>query len=573
MRLRSRAARPGEGRRGWALIAFGLAVSVSLVVSGALGTTGCDGGTAPTTGSVVGDRLSRDGLYRIGISPESGTARVGPVHAWIVRVVSAGGAPVPLVRLAFDGGMPQHGHGLPTRPRVARSLGGGRFRVEGVRFHMSGDWQIRIEVAGPDGGDVATFEVRVDPPALPGRGRWAPEQLALLRSLALPSLDGPPPSPSNRLAEDPRAAALGRALFFDPRLSRDGTIACASCHDPGRYFTDGRPVSRGLGESRRNAPTLVGAAWSPWLYRDGRRDSLWSQALAPIEASEEMGSTRLAAVRLVARDPAYADVFRTLLSEPLPVLERPDLPTHAGPFGDEQARAAWQRLSPADRGAIDRAYATLGKALAAWERGLRPTPSRFDRYVEAMLDDGPEAASGILSQEEEEGLALFLDAERTRCLRCHNGPLLTNHGFHDIGSGRIGNVPDLGRIVGIEALRLDAFNCLGRYSDAEPEDCSALRFLDRRPDPMLSGAFRTPTLRGLTATAPYFHDGSLPDLASVVAYYVDPPVAPPNELVPIDLDADEQGHLVSFLAALSGGYEEDDPGASSRRTRSSEDEM
>jgi hypothetical protein len=77
-------------------------------------------------------------------------------------VANAAGEPFAATRLAFDAGMPQHGHGLSTAPRVTRALGNGRYRVEGVKFHMGGDWTLRVEVVGPSGADVAVFHVRVD---------------------------------------------------------------------------------------------------------------------------------------------------------------------------------------------------------------------------------------------------------------------------------------------------------------------------------------------------------------------------------------------------------------------------
>jgi hypothetical protein len=108
------------------------------------------------------ERTGESGLYRVAIAPEGGTIPLRAMHAWVVEVATAAGEPFEPTRLAFDGGMPQHGHGFPSAPRVTRSLGTGRFLVEGVKFNMGGDWTLRVEVVGPSGADVAVFHVQVD---------------------------------------------------------------------------------------------------------------------------------------------------------------------------------------------------------------------------------------------------------------------------------------------------------------------------------------------------------------------------------------------------------------------------
>jgi cytochrome c peroxidase len=110
---------------------------------------------------------------------------------------------------------------------------------------------------------------------------WTAEEVEILRSLWIGSLPPLPPDPSNQYADDPHAAALGQALFFDPRLSSNGQVSCSSCHIPEMMFTDGRTLAVGIGVNNRKTMTIVGTAYSPWQFWDGRADSQWAQALGP----------------------------------------------------------------------------------------------------------------------------------------------------------------------------------------------------------------------------------------------------------------------------------------------------
>lgn len=380
--------------------------------------------------------------------------------------------------------------------------------------------------------------------------------------MAIDALAPPPEDPSNRVAQDPAAAALGHLLFFETGLSSNREVACATCHEPERFFTDGKLVSTGVGITNRNAPTLVGAAYSPWLYWDGRRDSLWAQALAPLESSAEMDLTRVEVVRHVADDPAAAALFLEAFGRPPipPGLAR--MPSRAGPYADPAARDAWARMTPADREAIDRTFADVGKALAAYQRLLLPGPGRFDRYVKTLSrapgDDDP---ASELGPSELMGLRLFMDAGRTQCLRCHNGPLFTNQGFHRVGTEWTAEgMPEFGRFLGIQAALVDPFNCLGAFSDAEPDACRELRFMRRDHVDAEMGKFKTPTLRGLGKTSPYMHDGRHATLEAVIDHYREPPPNGPNnanghELLPLALSPEESEGLTAFLGTLDGGID------------------
>jgi cytochrome c peroxidase len=398
------------------------------------------------------------------------------------------------------------------------------------------------------------------PPAAKAAGDpWSASELAVLESLAIGSLREAPPQPSNRVADDRAAAELGHRLFFDPRLSRDGSVACATCHVPELLFTDGRATSRGLADTSRNAPTLVGAAHSPWMFWDGRRDSLWAQALGPLEAGVEMGSTRLAVVRYVTTEPTLAALYARVFGSADGFRDARRFPERAGPFGEPEEREAWHRMAAVDRRAVDQAFANVGKAIAAYERLLMPGPSRFDRYVSGLRGGGPAGAEATLSEEEIQGLRLFVDAERSLCLRCHNGPLLTNQSFHHVGTASgSGGLPDFGRFLGIQAVLVDPFNCRGAFSDAKPNQCQELRFLDKAHVSGEMGKFKTPTLRGLPRTGPYMHDGRFATLEEVIEHYRSPPAGNASpELTPLEIDDEESRALVAFLATLDGDVELD----------------
>jgi cytochrome c peroxidase len=384
---------------------------------------------------------------------------------------------------------------------------------------------------------------------------WTESERALLESLSIWTLGPAPESPSNRVSDSPQAARLGHRLFFDPGLSADGSIACASCHQPALLYTDGLTTARGIGVTGRNSPSLIGAAHFPWMYWDGRRDSLWAQALAPLEAAAEMGNTRLAVVRRVTTHPETEGLYRQVFGVAPKLDDRNRFPDRAGPFGDLNERAAWTRMSADDRRIVDRAFADIGKAIGAYERLLQPGPSRFDRYVQNLRSGIPATANAELNAIELQGLRLFVDAERTPCLRCHNGPLFTNASFHEVGTASTTDgLPDFGRFLGIQAVLIDPFNCLGPYSDSAPEDCRELRFLNKSHMAAELGKFKTPTLRGLTRTAPYLHDGRLGTLGEVIEHYRNPNADgdQPIEITPLEISDEESRALVAFLASLDG---------------------
>lgn len=390
--------------------------------------------------------------------------------------------------------------------------------------------------------------------ASPSASRWSEADTATLRSMHLSKLPATPADSSNAVAGRPEAVALGERLFFDVRLSKNGRVACASCHAPERGFQDGRSVGQGVGTGSRRTMPVAAAAHSPWLFWDGRKDSLWSQALGPLEDGVEHGANRVQLVRLLATH--YRAEYEALFGR-LPTMQA--VPEHAGPLGSTEERRAWERLSDEQRDGTNRAFANLGKAIAAYERTLVPGESRFDRYVAAVLAKDA-ARQEVLTLQEVSGLRLFVG--KAQCATCHSGPLLTDQHFHNTGvPPRDPLRPDRGRSLAVAKAQQDEFNCLGRYSDAAPDACQELRFI-ASDDPGMEGAFKTPSLRNVASRAPYMHAGQLASLEEVVAHYARSPKAAAGhselahggaghaERKPIRLSDAEARDLVAFLKTL-----------------------
>jgi cytochrome c peroxidase len=352
---------------------------------------------------------------------------------------------------------------------------------------------------------------------------WTDSDIEILQSLWIGNLGPVPTDPSNAVADNPLAAEFGRRLFFDGRLSANGAISCSTCHQPERRFTDGLQKGQAIGTSRRNTPSIVGVAYSPWLYSDGRRDSQWSQALSPLEDANEHGTDRRNVVRVIAGDPTYSEPYKELF----------------GGLPDQSNEEA-----------VNTAFSNIGKAIAAFERQLQPMPSRFDNYVAAVVANDIVAQQELFSDDEVVGLQLFVG--EANCTQCHNGPLLTNHEFHNTGVISFpGEVPDKGRVIGVREVKNNIFNCDGPYSDDLGRNCAELEYA--RTGPELIGAFRTPSLRNLENTAPFMHKGQLASLFEVLRHYNKAPLAMigHNEAKPLGLRDSELRQLEAFLHTLS----------------------
>ena len=390
-----------------------------------------------------------------------------------------------------------------------------------------------------------------------GPDNWSEAERSTLASLQLRRLPDIPIDPSNRYENQVAAINFGKKLFFDTRLSKNEAISCASCHDPQRQFQDGKPMAQGLVQTKRRTMQLGAVAYAPFLFWDGRKDSLWSQALSPLEDPAEHGNTRLGLSRLIS---SYYRAEYEAIFAPLPNFEQ--LPLQAGPFGTQAQQETWQNLPVQTRNEISRVFVNLGKALAAYEKTLQFTPSRLDQYIDGVLSNNP-ADSGenlkLLSASEKNGLRLFIG--KAQCVTCHNGPLFTDQSFHNTGvMASKGQVAEIGRKTAIAALRDDPFNCLGQFSDAKPEQCAEMRFL-ANDNPAWLGAFKTPSLRGVAMRPPYMHQGQLATLEAVAAHYQKalPATLGHNEADPLQLTPAEVTELVAFLHSLNSNIIETKP--------------
>lgn len=376
--------------------------------------------------------------------------------------------------------------------------------------------------------------------------RWTDRELQSIRSLWSGNLPPLPPDPSNQYGDNPDAASFGHRLFFDTRLSSNGRVSCATCHKPDRSFQDDLPRAAGVGAVPRRTMPVAGTAYSPWMFWDGRKDSQWSQALGPLESAVEHGGTRLQYAHIIASH--YRDEYEAIFG-PLPDLS--GLPHTGGPVEDSLQRAAWETLSPDDKEAVTRVFVNMGKAIAAYERTLQLGPARFDRYVENLAGGGTKGDEEGLSKDEIAGLRLFIG--KAQCINCHNGPLFTDHDFHNTGVTVNPYSPDdAGRALGARQVLDDEFNCLSPFSDAAPEDCAELRFMLAEGENLVR-AYRAPSLRGAVDRPPYMHAGQIATIEDVLKHYNTAPEAPAghSELKPLQLSKKELHQLEAFLHTLS----------------------
>lgn len=329
--------------------------------------------------------------------------------------------------------------------------------------------------------------------------------------------------PSNRVSGRAEAIALGRALFFDTRLSASNTVNCAHCHQPDRAWTDGRQRAHAIAPGFRNTQSLFNLRLQRWFGWGGSADSLWMASKRAIVDPREMGATATKVARELRRRPDLACGYRRAFGS-------------APPDDDE-------------RSLID-----VAKALAAFQETLVSGRTAFDEFRDALArNDANEAARYPV--EAQRGLKLFVG--RANCVLCHSGPNFSNGEFHDTGVPFFiaPGVADAGRHEGIRSLLASRDNLLGTHND----DASRANAVATRHVELLHrnwGEFRTPSLRNVTLTAPYMHNGRLTTLREVLQHYSELDETRLHSdgeqlLRPLHLTESEIDDLLAFLATLT----------------------
>jgi cytochrome c peroxidase len=302
----------------------------------------------------------------------------------------------------------------------------------------------------------------------------------------------------------PEKVELGKRLFFDPRLSGDGSLACASCHHPDQGWTTNMPLSPAYPTNmeRRNSQTLINVAYNKALIWDGRVGTLEKQALEGIQNPLHMNQNLDLLVEKLKAIPTYEEHFQHV-------------------FGTTVTPEA------------------MGQALAAFERTLVTRNAPFDRYMTGDLR--------ALSKDALRGLKLFKG--KARCILCHNGPNFTDSQFHNLG---VPDAPLLSDPIVQAAIRFDAKRMNVPEYQSVKEDLGRYLMTKEEKD---RGAFKTPTLRNVTQREPYMHNGVFHSLEEVVDFYNNGggAVAGKSPLIQaLGLTAQEKRDLLAFLQALTG---------------------
>jgi len=354
---------------------------------------------------------------------------------------------------------------------------------------------------------------------LKGTGSSVPQKFQIRIPLGIPADLWEAMIPADNPMTEAKVA-LGRDLYFDKRLSVDNTVSCATCHDPRFAFTDGKPVSEGVGGKKgaRNAPTVLNAMFHEEQFWDGRAKTLEEQVLQPLINPVEMAMpSHEAVVAKVRGIPEYAQRFREVFGGPNPVT-----------------------------------IENIAKAIAAFERTLLSGDSPFDRFIA-----GDHTA---ISEAAKRGWALFQG--KARCITCHefnpSSPFFTDFKYHNIGIGMKATqnfeplVRQIQQMAQENRLTREALDRL-----ALSEGFSELgRFLVTR-QPKDLGAFKTSPLRDIELTAPYMHDGSLKTLREVIDFYDKGGEPNPNldgGIVKLNLTEQEKADLEEFLKTLTSDW-------------------
>ncbi len=302
--------------------------------------------------------------------------------------------------------------------------------------------------------------------------------------------------------QTPEKIELGKKLFFDRRLSGDGTMSCATCHDPEKSFTDGLAISLSYPTTKnwRNSPTLVNAAFQKYLFFDGRALTLEDQALFPMMSAFEMNRNLDFLEEVIRSVPEYVDAFQKV-------------------FGGEPTRER------------------IAMAIASFERTIVSVNTPLDRYLKGDKKS--------LSDSAQRGLVIFMG--KGRCGECHYGVNLSDDKFHSL------NVPENPELQG------DPRTAITRRYVAKVYHYEEYRNLTEDPGRFLITkdkkdwkAFKTPTLREIAKTGPYMHNGVFQTLDEVIDFF-DKGGGKGNSLLkPLGLNRQEKNDLKTFLVeALS----------------------
>jgi cytochrome c peroxidase len=379
-----------------------------------------------------------------------------------------------------------------------------------------------------------------------------------------------PRNPFNHKDQDVAVAKLGQMLFYDKGMAdpitvagpsgavgEAGKIACVTCHDPKASFADARPDPTSHGRTgflRRNTPGMVNVGWYEWIGWAGRHDSL------VMHGSGVMGTatTVLSYVHYIYKK--YRDEYNLAFPEtPLdPALD----PSHpdAGRFPPTGAPNAmtpgpWESMAPADQKIIQQIQYNLGRVWDAYPRMLVSRNSPFERYVKGEKN--------AISAAAKSGLRLFIG--KAGCNVCHNGPLLSDNGFHNVGVADPpgATAPDMGRFADMtaRAAQTSLFGGAGEFSDDREAGRKKHASLELEPAAMelMKGAFRTPMLLNIAETGPYFHTGLAKSLEEVVRHYDAGGAAAGSfggtkdpVMRPLGLTDPEVADLVEFMTTLTG---------------------
>ncbi len=266
---------------------------------------------------------------------------------------------------------------------------------------------------------------------------------------------------SNRVSGNSAAIVFGKELFFNPKLSGDGTVSCSTCHNPSMAWGDHNTITslRSDHPSSRHIPSLWGVKYNRWYFWDGRADSLWSQAVQPIENIAEMAGSRVQVARLIMESPTFRRDYEALFGAIPSLLLQANLPLTAHPVLDNKQdpdHQRWLKINDSVKQSINRLFSNIGKSIAAFEETLVSANSPFDQFANNLTTQAGKSHSGVMPASAVRGLKLFIGS--AGCVNCHFGPNFSDGEFHHLFLEPVSLKGDLGRFEGVKKLLNDPFN-------------------------------------------------------------------------------------------------------------------